>query len=118
MTVLTIILLAIDVVLAVLMVIAIRKRMRVISVILGFICAGIAAVALSLGVFEKPMKYMDQTKESYLAMQEDKNVSSFRIMMDNKIMNSFPEWDEEHPFHYIVDYRSSEIRIYTDSFSD
>jgi len=118
MTTLMIILLSIDVVLAVLLVIAVRKHLKMVSVILGFVCTVLAAAALALSVVEKPLTFMDQTKESYLAMQKDKNVSSFRVIIDNKIVNRFPEWDDEKPFHYYVDYTNSEVRIITNADDD
>lgn len=90
-----------------------KKRKKVIATILGFVCAGLIVAIVALSIWGKPIAYMNQTKESYLAMQEDKNASGFRIRVDDKITNKFPEWDDENPFSFFIDYQTSEIRIQT-----
>lgn len=118
MTSLTIVLSGICVVAVIVMIIMIKKQKRVFAAVLGFVAAGLIATITLLSVIGKPLTYLDQTKESYLAMQEDKDVSSFRIVVDNVITDKFPEWDDEHPFSYFVDYRISEIRITTNETTD
>ena len=64
-------------------------------------------------IVEKPLRYQNQTRENYMAMQEDRNLSGFRVVVDGKITNKYPEWDDDNPFQYMINYQTSEIRIST-----
>ena len=98
----------------VLTVVLAKKRRRGLAAAAGFLCAVLLAASMYLSVVEKPLYYSShQTKENYLAMQNDKNISSFRILVDGLITNKFPEWDDEHPLSYQILYDVSEIRIGT-----
>ncbi|MBR3401835.1 MAG: hypothetical protein IKG67_06295 [Parasporobacterium sp.] len=113
MTTVTIILICLCVVAFAAFIILAKKRKRVLATILGFVCVGLIVAIVALSIWGKPISYMNQTKENYLAMQEDKNVSNFRIRVDDEITNKFPEWDDENPFSFFINYQTSEIRIYT-----
>ena len=114
MSPLMIILLCAGIISVIVLIILAKKQKRVLATILGFVAAAFFAIVIALSVVEKPLSYDKQTKENYLAMQEDKNVSGFRIRVDDKIINEFPEWDDENPFNFFVDYQTSEIRIWTE----
>ena len=115
MSPLMIILLCAGIISVIVLIILAKKQKRVLAMILGFVAAAFFATVIALSVVEKPLSYDKQTKESYLALQEDKNVSGFRIYFDNKIINEFPEWDDENPFNFFINYQTSEIRIWTGS---
>lgn len=115
MSPLMIILLCAGIISVIVLIILAKKQKRVLTAILGFVAAAFFITVIALSVIEKPLSYDKQTKEAYLAMQEDKNVSSFRIYIDNKIVNEFPEWDDETPFNFFINYQTSEIRIWTES---
>ena len=115
MSPLMIIFACICVILVIILVIMIKKRARIAATVIGLICAGLIAAIIALSIWEKPLSYEKQTRENYLALQEDKNTSSFRIVVDNKITNKFPEWDDENPFSYFISYQTGEIRIMTDN---
>ena len=110
---LTIVLSCLCVVAIIVLILMVKKQKRVTAAVLGFVSLGLVAAIVLLSVVGKPIQYANQTKENYIALQEDKNVSSFRVMVDNVITNKFPEWDDEHPFSYFVDYQASEVRITT-----
>lgn len=111
---LMIVLLCIAIVLIPIIVILVRKHKKGIAVILGFICAGLLACTLYLSIAGKPLDYVqNQTKENYLKMQDDRNISSFRVIVDGVITNNFPEWDDDNPYTYRLDYTSGQIFITT-----
>lgn len=100
----------------VLTVILAKKRRNGAATIAGFLAALLLAGSMYLSVVEKPLYYArHQNKDTYLAMQNDKNISSFRIVVDGKITNRFPEWDDENPFSYQIFYDAGEIRITTNN---
>jgi len=101
------------VILIIVLIVMIKKHLHIASTVMGFICAGLIAAIIALSIWEKPLRYENQTRENYLALKEDKNVSGFRIVVDGKITNRFPEWDDENPFSYFINYQTSEIRITT-----
>ncbi len=115
MSPLMIILLCAGIISVIILILLAKKQKRILATILGFAAVAFFATVIALSVVEKPLSYDKQTKEAYLALQEDKNVAGFRIRVDDKITNEFPEWDDKNPFNFFIDYQTSEIRIWTES---
>jgi len=114
MSLLMIILLIIGIVLIVCTVCLARKHRTGWAFLAGITAGVLLAAALYLTVVGKPYKYaFDQTKETYLEMQQDQSLAFFRIVVDGIIVNKFPEWNDDTPFEFRIDYTNSAIYITT-----
>lgn len=92
----------------------VRKHRTGWATLAGIAAGVLLAAALYLTVVEKPYKYaFDQTKETYQEMLQDQSLAFFRIVVDGIIVNKFPEWNDDTPFEFRIDYTNSAIYITT-----
>jgi len=116
MTTLTIVFLCLFAVTAFLFIEMYNKQKRVAAITLG--CINITLIFVICILLSSTPTYVTnlyQTKEKYLEIQEDEIVSDFSIFVDSVPASGFPEWDDEHPFSYLIDYRAKEVRIISDN---
>ena len=99
--------------LLILLVVALKKGRKTNAIVIVCICIIVIATYSFLSLWVDPLKYSDGTKESYIALQNDKNLATYRIIKDGVIVMKYPEWNDEAPPVYRVDYASGNIIIHT-----